>query len=74
MPLGATRSTRVLFHGVRVGVSRQAVSKRELGDATPEVDKLLALARTFGVTTDELLRESDPAESPEQVESSRAES
>ncbi len=44
----------------RVGVSRQAVSKWELGDATPEVDKLLALARAFGVTTDELLGESEP--------------
>ena len=45
----------------KVGVSRQAVSKWELGDATPEVDKLLALARVFGVTTDELLREEEPA-------------
>ena len=45
----------------RVGVSRQAVSKWELGDATPEVDKLLALARAFGVTTDELLSEGEPA-------------
>lgn len=44
----------------RVGVSRQAVSKWELGDATPEVDKLLALARAFGVTTDELLSEGEP--------------
>ena len=47
---------------VRVGVSRQAVSKWELADATPEVDKLLALARAFGVTTDELLSESEPAQ------------
>jgi len=47
----------------RVGVSRQAVSKWELGDATPEVDKLLALARAFGVTTDELLSEGGPGES-----------
>ena len=44
-----------------VGVSRQAVSKWELGDATPEVDKLLALAKAFGVTTDELLSEGEPA-------------
>lgn len=28
----------------RVGVSRQSVSKWELGEATPEVEKLLALA------------------------------
>jgi len=44
----------------RVGVSRQAVSKWELGEATPEVDKLLALARAFGVTTDKLLGEGEP--------------
>ena len=44
-----------------VGVSRQAVSKWELGDATPEVDKLLALARAFGVTADELLSEKEPS-------------
>lgn len=49
----------------RVGVSRQAVSKWELGDATPEVDKLLALARTFGVTTDELLSEDEPPRAQE---------
>ena len=49
----------------RVGVSRQAVSKWELGDATPEVDKLVALAKAFGVTTDELLSQSEPeAETP----------
>lgn len=48
-----------------VGVSRQAVSKWELGDATPEVDKLVALARAFGVTTDELLSPEEPkAETP----------
>lgn len=49
----------------RVGVSRQAVSKWELGDATPEVDKLVALAKAFGVTTDELLSPEEPkAETP----------
>ena len=36
----------------RVGVSRQAVSKWELGEAAPDINKLLALARAFGVTTD----------------------
>lgn len=46
----------------RVGVSRQSVSKWELGDATPEVDKLLTLSRAFGVTVDELLREEEPGE------------
>ena len=54
----------------KVGVSRQAVSKWELGDATPEVGKLLQLARAFGVTTDWLLSEDDPPkEAPPQPES-----
>lgn len=57
----------------QVGVSRQAVSKWELGDATPEVDKLLALARAFGVTTDELLSESEPAGASEQAPPPREE-
>ena len=43
-------------------MSRQAVSKWELGEATPEVEKLLALAKAFGVTTDELLRECEPGQ------------
>ena len=38
-----------------VGVSRQAVSKWELGDATPEVDRLLALARAFVIEPGVLL-------------------
>ena len=50
----------------RVGVSRQAMSKWELGDAAPEVDKLRALAREFGITVDELLSEEAPRE-PEQA-------
>ena len=40
----------------RVGVSRQAVSKWELGESVPDVDKLLALSQIFGVTVDQLLR------------------
>ena len=51
----------------QVGVSRQAVSKWELGDAMPEVDKLLALAKAFGVTTDELLSGDEPAGAKEQA-------
>ncbi len=38
-----------------VGVSRQAVSKWEVGDAVPDTDKLVPLARALGITTDELL-------------------
>lgn len=57
----------------RVGVSRQAVSKWELGESTPDVDKLLSLARAFGVTTDELLSEAEPAAAPSQEEQARTE-
>ena len=48
----------------RVGVSRQAVSKWELGEAAPDINKLLALARAFGVTTDHLLDDGEEPERP----------
>ena len=41
----------------KIGVSRQAVSKWETGDALPEITKLKALADCFGVTVDFLLDE-----------------
>ncbi len=41
----------------KIGVSRQAVSKWETGDAQPEITKLKALADTFNVTVDYLLDE-----------------
>ena len=44
----------------KLGVSRQAVSKWETGEAVPELSKLVLLASTFGVTTDWLLSESEP--------------
>lgn len=45
-----------------LGVSRQAVSKWETGDAVPEIAKLVSLAKTFDVTTDWLLSEEEPEE------------
>ncbi len=39
----------------KIGVSRQAVSKWETGEALPEVTKLKTLADTFNVTVDFLL-------------------
>ena len=48
----------------RVGVSRQAVSKWETGAAVPEIDRLVLLARTFGVTVDELVSDEAPEEPP----------
>ena len=46
----------------RIGVSRQAVSKWETGEAMPELSTVVALAKEFGVTTDWLL--SDEEEIP----------
>lgn len=39
----------------KIGVSRQAISKWETGEAAPEITKLPLLARTFQVTADWLL-------------------
>lgn len=44
----------------QIGVSRQAVSKWETGEAEPEISKLRLLASTFNVTVDWLLNEDQP--------------
>ena len=38
-----------------LGVSRQSISKWEMDQALPQIDKVIQLAEIFGVTTDELL-------------------
>ena len=54
--------------GEKLGVSRQAVSRWEMDGAVPEVDKLIAMSRLFGVSLDLLLdvetapRQESPAE------------
>lgn len=40
-----------------LGVSRQSVSKWEMGQMLPQIDKVLQLSEIFNVSTDELLRE-----------------
>ena len=40
-----------------LGVSRQSVSKWEMDQALPQIDKVLQLAEIFDVTTDELLQD-----------------
>ncbi len=52
----------------RIGVSRQAVSKWETGDAEPEISKLRSLAQVFGVTTDWLLSDAEPDEQHNKTE------
>lgn len=41
----------------KLSVSRQSVSKWEMDQAVPQIDKILQLSSLFSVTTDELLRE-----------------
>ena len=48
---------------ITLGVSRQAVSKWETGEAKPDTDKVIALAEYFEVTTDWLLRDIEPQSS-----------
>ena len=45
----------------RIGVSRQAVSKWETGDASPDLNKLLALADQLEVSLDTLCGRESPA-------------
>ena len=42
-----------------VGVSRQAVSKWETDQSSPDIENILALSRAFSVSTDELLGSTD---------------
>lgn len=48
----------------RIGVSRQAISKWETGEAAPEINKLPLLAKTFSVTADWLLDDEAEPEEP----------
>lgn len=40
---------------LQMGVSRQAVSKWELGDTVPDADRIVQMAQIFSVSTDTLL-------------------
>ena len=52
--------------GEKMGVSRQAISKWEADGAVPEIDKLIAMSRLFGVTLGWLLGvEEAPAAAPD---------
>ena len=45
------------FVAESIGVSRQAVSKWESGASDPSTTNLMALAKLFGVTAEEILKE-----------------
>ena len=49
----------------KLGISRQAVSKWERAEASPDTDNLILLARLYKVSLDELLRTEDEIPMPE---------
>lgn len=56
----------------KIGVSRQAVSKWERAEASPDTDNLILLAQVYGVTLDELLQgEDEPTVKDEKTESAQ---
>lgn len=46
--------------GDKLGVTRQTVSKWELGSTTPEMEKIAAMSELFSITTDELIKGTAP--------------
>ena len=48
--------------GDKLGLSRQAVSKWERAEASPDTDNLICLAKLYGVSLDELLSTDDDVE------------
>ena len=52
----------------KIGVSRQAVSKWERAEASPDTDNLILLADIYGVSLDELLKGEKETESEAQSE------
>jgi len=49
----------------RLNVSRQTVSKWEVGDSTPDMEKLVAISDLFGTSLDELVLDKAPEPVPE---------
>lgn len=50
--------------GEKMGVSRQAIGKWEADQAIPDIDKLIALSRLFGLTIGQLLGVEQPVPPP----------
>lgn len=51
----------------KLGISRQAVSKWERAEASPDTDNLILLARLYGVSLDTLLQTEDEIPTPEYI-------
>ncbi len=56
----------------KIGVSRQAVSKWERAEASPDTDNLILLAEIYGVTLDELLKGEKSNDNANEVQDSAA--
>lgn len=54
--------------GEKLGVTRQTVSKWELGSTTPEMEKLVAMSELFGISLDELVKGIEPSQKEIQTE------
>ena len=46
----------------KLGISRQAVSKWERAESSPDTDNLIVLARLYNISLDELLNDSESDE------------
>lgn len=46
--------------GNELGVARQTISKWELGETTPEMDKLIKMSEIFEITLDDLIKDTEP--------------
>ncbi|MFA6370211.1 MAG: helix-turn-helix transcriptional regulator, partial [Bacilli bacterium] len=46
----------------KLGISRQAISKWERAEASPDTDNLICLAKIYGVSLDDLLKTDQPVE------------
>lgn len=58
----------------KIGVSRQAISKWERAEASPDTDNLVLLAELYGVSLDELLKgENAKSENDEKSEENKSE-
>lgn len=54
----------------RLNVSRQTVSKWELGDSTPDMEKLAAISNLFVISLDELVMDKIPMEAGKSADKS----
>lgn len=54
--------------GYKLNVTRQTVSKWELGQTTPEMDKLIEISKMFNISVDELINDSETNTKNDQVE------